>query len=440
MYEKLPVPFGLVRYGVAPDHPEVKNCQDKFTQVASSLQFNFIGNIAVGQDLPLQSLVPHYDAILLAYGASKDRTLNIPGEELKGVYSARAFVGWYNGLPQFAHLQPDLEAGEEAIIIGQGNVALDVARMLLSDVDRLRKTDVTTNALDVLSRSRVKRVTVVGRRGPMQAAFTVREVRELMNLSSVGYIASNPSWLPPDISKLPRTQKRLAQVLLKGSQTPPTTADKKWGFGFFLSPSTFHSSDGSNQLARMTFKRTSIVGDDPHDPQARITSTEESVDLPASLGFRSIGYQSEPLPGLSEYGIPFDHQLGIIPNDPHGRILAPNQGPGELAARHIPGFYVAGWSKRGPTGVIASTMDDAFATADAIAQDWENQSLFLNDGAGTGLGWDGIKMDAERRGLRRVSWTDWEKIDAAEKHNGMMLGKEREKFTSIEDMMRVLDG
>ncbi len=136
--------------------------------MASSPQFNFVGNIAVGQDLPLQTLVPHYDAVLLAYGASKDRTLNIPGETLKGVYSARAFVGWYNGLPQFAHLKPDLEVGEEAIIVGQGNVALDVARMLLTDVDRLRRTDVTTYALDALSRSRVKRVTVIGRRAPMQ--------------------------------------------------------------------------------------------------------------------------------------------------------------------------------------------------------------------------------------------------------------------------------
>ncbi len=261
-----------------------------------------------------------------------------------------------------------------------------------------------------------------------------------MNLPSVSYNPSEPSLLPPDISKLPRTQKRLAQVLLKGSSTPPATAERQWSFGFFLSPTAFHSSDNSNQLARMAFERTAIVGDDPFHPQAKVTGTGELVNLPASVAFRSIGYKSEPLPGLSEYGIPFDDKLGIIPNDPHGRILAPDQGPGQLTARHIPGFYVAGWSKRGPTGVIASTMEDAFATADAIAQDWHNQSRFLNDGAGTGLGWEGVKADAERRGLRRVSWADWEKIDAAEKHNGIKLGKEREKFTSIKDMLRVLDG
>ena len=198
MYEQLPVPYGLVRFGVAPDHPEVKvyccylllcllyvctaisptrltkntecqNCEEKFAEVASSPRFNFIGNLNVGKDLPLVTLKNHYDAILFAYGASKDRKLGIAGEEkLKGIYSARAFVGWYNGLPEYADLAPDLEAGEEAVIVGQGNVALDVARILLSNVDQLRKTDITDEALATLSTSSIKRVKVVGRRGPMQ--------------------------------------------------------------------------------------------------------------------------------------------------------------------------------------------------------------------------------------------------------------------------------
>jgi adrenodoxin-NADP+ reductase len=188
MYEQLPVPFGLVRFGVAPDHPEVKvkerphilrqaltaaqNCQDKFQEVAESPNFNFIGNIGIGSEpgcVPLASIVPHYDAILFAYGASEDRKLGIPGENtLKGIYSARAFVGWYNGLPEYADLAPDLSQGEEAVVIGQGNVALDVARILLSDVDALRKTDITEVSLEALTRNRVKSVRVVGRRGPMQ--------------------------------------------------------------------------------------------------------------------------------------------------------------------------------------------------------------------------------------------------------------------------------
>jgi adrenodoxin-NADP+ reductase len=168
MYEHLPIPFGLVRYGVAPDHPEVKNCQERFEEVAKLPNFQFIGNINVGYDLPLKSLQPHYDAILFAYGAAKDRELGIPGETLKGVYSARAFVGWYNGLPGYSHLNPELTEDPNAVVIGQGNVALDVARMLLSDVDKLRKTDVPEYALETLSRSRITNIHAVGRRGPLQ--------------------------------------------------------------------------------------------------------------------------------------------------------------------------------------------------------------------------------------------------------------------------------
>ena len=183
MYEQLPVPFGLVRFGVAPDHPEVKNCQDKFEEVAESPRFNFVGNISIGNQagaLPLRTLLPHYDAILFAYGASKDRALGIEGEDsLKGIYSARAFVGWYNGLPEYSSLAPDLTMGEEAVVVGQGNVALDVARILLQDPEILKETDITTNAIQTLRKSQVKRVRVVGRRGPMQVSRVSkpREVR-----------------------------------------------------------------------------------------------------------------------------------------------------------------------------------------------------------------------------------------------------------------------
>ena len=168
MYEQLPVPYGLVRFGVAPDHPEVKNCQDTFEEVAVSPRFNYIGNVRVGYDVELAKMKLHYDAILFSYGASEDKKLSIPGEELKGAYSAREFVGWYNGLPQFQHLAPNLDAGDDAVVIGQGNVALDVARILLTPIDKLRHTDITEQALQTLAQSRVKHVKVVGRRGPMQ--------------------------------------------------------------------------------------------------------------------------------------------------------------------------------------------------------------------------------------------------------------------------------
>lgn len=186
MYEQLPVPYGLVRYGVAPDHPEVKNCQDTFEEVAQSPRFNYIGNVRVGFDVDLVKMKPHYDAMLFSYGASEDRQLGIPGEDLPGVYSARSFVGWYNGLPQFRDLRPNLHAGEQAVVIGQGNVALDVARILLSPVDALRGTDIADQAIQALSESRVRSVRVVGRRGPIQ----VRSVFRNLYGTSNGHLGS----------------------------------------------------------------------------------------------------------------------------------------------------------------------------------------------------------------------------------------------------------
>ena len=170
VYEQLPVPYGLVRFGVAPDHPEVKNCQDTFEEVAQSPRFNYIGNVRVGHDISLAQLKPHYDAMLFSYGADEDRRLGIPGEDLEGVLSARAFVGWYNGLPQFQNLKPDLQSGEHAVVVGQGNVALDVARILLAPLEHLKGTDITEQAVQALSESKIKHVRVVGRRGPLQVS------------------------------------------------------------------------------------------------------------------------------------------------------------------------------------------------------------------------------------------------------------------------------
>lgn len=415
-----------------------QNCEDKFQEVAESPNFNFIGNINIGSEpgsLPLTALAPHYDAILFAYGASKDKKLGIPGEDtVKGIYSARAFVGWYNGLPEYSDLAPDLTAGEEAIVIGQGNVALDVARILLTDLKTLRETDITEQAIDALSRSRVKSVRVVGRRGAMQAAFTIKEVRELMNLPSVAFSPLAPAQLPPDISQLPRAAKRIMQVLAKGSASPPTSP-RSWSLDFQLSPTAFNAS-ASNDLSSLTFEQTTL-DPDAFDLRARATGTGAHVDLPADLAFRSIGYKSAPLTGLSELGIPFDERRGIILNDQEGRVLAPGEGE-EEGGRHVPGMYAAGWVKRGPTGVIASTMADAFATADRIAADWFGGAEF-NGGEGRKEGWEGVRGEAERRGCRRVSWADWRRIDEAERERGRVKGKRREKFTTIKDMLTVLD-
>lgn len=231
------------------------------------------------------------------------------------------------------------------------------------------------------------------------------------------------------------------EVLKKGSSLSTSSAPKSWSLDFCLSPKAFKSSTAlPSHLGSLTFEKTNLIPD-PFDPAAKAEGTGELVDIPSSLAFRSIGYKSEGLPGFSELGIPFNDREGIIPNDHLGRVVDYNQDWSDShRAKHLPGMYCAGWVKRGPTGVIASTMQDAFSTADVIAEDWYSHSPFLNAERGSpGLGWDGIKEEAKKRGCRRVSWRDWQKIDSVEKVRGRSKGKEREKFTRIEEMLAVLD-
>ncbi|KAH8424797.1 NADPH-adrenodoxin reductase [Aspergillus melleus] len=457
MYEKLPVPFGLVRYGVAPDHPEVKNCEEKFTEVAQSPRFNFIGNIELGRSLSLQSLKPHYDAILFSYGAPKDKELGIRGERgTPNVYSAREFVGWYNGLPEHRDLSPDLTAGEDAVIVGQGNVALDVARILLSDVDALRKTDIADYALDELARSKINRVRVVGRRGPLQAAFTIKELRELLQLPGVSFDPIPRKLFPPDevMAALPRAQKRLVQLLAKGSTNDPASSTKSWALDFLLSPEYLNVSPfPPNQLSHVKFSCNELDPSDPHSPSAKVipkylpNKQRRQANIPANTFFRSVGYKSLPLNGLDDLGIQFDTNRGVIPNDGFGRVTSPkNTGDNEelpdgSLISHLPGLYCAGWVKRGPTGVIATTMTDAFTTADAIAADLTSKSqasLLNSPDQSTGLGWEGVRPEVRRRGLQATSWEDWQRIDAAERDRGQSQGRSRVKFGRVSDMLDVV--
>ncbi|KAI1306840.1 hypothetical protein F5Y03DRAFT_383971 [Xylaria venustula] len=441
MFEALPVPFGLVRFGVAPDHPEVKNCQDKFEEVARSPNFTFIGNAAIGNQgghfqgctIPLASVMRHYDAVMFAYGASKDKKLGIPNEsELRGIYSAREFVGWYNGLPEYAGLAPDLTQGDEAVIIGQGNVALDVARMMLENVDVLRKSDITESAIETLAKSRIKRVHIVGRRGPMQAAFTIKEVRELMKLHAVSFHPVDMKLLPDELSKLPRARRRLMEILVKGSTSKPEHSHKSWSLDFCLSPTEFiGTSDGKVQST--IFERTSLLS--PFESTSSVETIGEKLQIPSSVVFRSIGYKSVALPGFDEAGILFDERKGIIQNDGFGRVLKSSENSattnGEVTT--LPGVYCAGWVKRGPTGVIASTMEDAFSTGDAIAADWNAEKPFID--SKDVHGWEALRTEVDVRNCRIIQWEDWKKIDNAERERGLSVGKEREKFTSTSEML-----
>ncbi|XP_064179355.1 NADPH:adrenodoxin oxidoreductase, mitochondrial isoform X4 [Anguilla rostrata] len=311
IYERLPIPFGLVRFGVAPDHPEVKNVINTFTQTAQHERCSFHGNVTVGKDVSVEELQQAYHAVVLSYGAEGNRTLGVPGENLSGVYSAKDFVGWYNGLPSNKGLNPDLSS-ETAVILGQGNVALDVARILLSPLDVLTKTDITQPSLQALATSRVRRVLIVGRRGPLQVACTIKELREMVNLPG-----NRPDMLSADfqgiaevLKDLPRPRKRLTELMMKAAQERPAGApltSRQWGFRFLRSPVEVLPSPDLTQTAgiRLGINRLEGSGEG-----ARAVPTGEMEDVECGMVISSIGYQSLPI----DPAVPFDHHKAIIPN------------------------------------------------------------------------------------------------------------------------------
>uniref|UniRef100_A0A8C7AXR0 NADPH:adrenodoxin oxidoreductase, mitochondrial n=1 Tax=Neovison vison TaxID=452646 RepID=A0A8C7AXR0_NEOVI len=394
IYEKQLVPFGLVRFGVAPDHPEVKNVINTFTQTARSDRCAFRGNVVVGRDVAVSELQAAYHAVVLSYGAEDHQALEIPGEELPGVFSARAFVGWYNGLPENRELAPDLSC-DTAVILGQGNVALDVARILLTPPGHLEKTDITEAALGVLRQSRVKTVWIVGRRGPLQVAFTI---------------------------KLPRQRKRLTELLLRTATEKPgaeeaarqASATRTWGLRFFRSPQQVLPSPDGQRVAgiRLAVTRLEGVGE-----AARAAPTGDTEDLPCGLVLSSVGYKSRPI----DPNVPFDPKLGVIPNM-EGRVLG------------VPGLYCSGWVKRGPTGVIATTMTDSFLTGQMLLQDLKAGLL----PSGPRPGYAAIEALLSSRGVQPVSFSDWEKLDAEEVSRGKGAGKPREKLLDPQEMLRLL--
>lgn len=379
--------------------------------------------------------------------------------------SARAFVGWYNGLPEYASLPvaARLAASEDAVVIGQGNVAMDVARILLSPLSALRHTDITEAAVAALHQSRVKRVRVVGRRGPLQASYTIKEARELMQLPDVSFGGVDPAlFLTHNLKQLPRQLMRTAQVLQKGSPVDPAHSNKAWELRYLLSPVSFEPAQpaspllgavafhemqyalDNNDLSTLDFTDMNLL----RSLRVRPVEPPTLHTLKTGLAFRSVGYKSTPLAGFDalQTPIPFDTTLGILPNDRHGRVLSPSLGPGSLAAGHIPGAYCAGWVKRGPTGVIASTMEDAFNTAEVIVADWRDRVAFMDEGrdgdGGRGLrhGWDAVQRVTKERGIRTVAWEEWEIISREEERRGREKGKLREKCTSVDDMLKILDG
>ncbi|XP_031424454.1 NADPH:adrenodoxin oxidoreductase, mitochondrial isoform X1 [Clupea harengus] len=416
VYERLPVPFGLVRFGVAPDHPEVKNVINTFTQTAQHERCRFLGNVNVGKDVSVDELRQVYHAVVLSYGAEGNRSLGVPGEHLSGVYSAKDFVGWYNGLPYNRELQPDL-SHDTAVILGQGNVAVDVARILLAPLDMLKKTDITQAALDALANSQVRRVLIVGRRGPMQVACTIKELREMVNLPG-----TQPDMLTDDfhgvneaLKDLPRPRKRLTELMLKALKEQAVKgAHRKWGFRFLRSPlDVLPSADGTRAAAiRLALNKLEGSGD-----EARAVPTGEVEEVPCGVIISSIGYKSLPI----DSAVPFDPRKAIIPNT-MGRV------------QETTGLYCSGWVKRGPTGVIATTMNDSFDTGRVLLQDLDSGAIDLSEAR---LGAQGIAPLLEKRGVRPVSFSDWEKISGEEVRRGEAQGKPREKMLDVQEMLSV---
>ncbi|XP_004040994.1 NADPH:adrenodoxin oxidoreductase, mitochondrial isoform X6 [Gorilla gorilla gorilla] len=423
IYEKQPVPFGLVRFGVAPDHPEVKNVINTFTQTAHSGRCAFWGNVEVGRDVTVPELREAYHAVVLSYGAEDHRALEIPGEELPGVCSARAFVGWYNGLPENQELEPDLSC-DTAVILGQGNVALDVARILLTPPEHLERTDITKAALGVLRQSRVKTVWLVGRRGPLQVAFTIKELREMIQLPGARPILDPVDFLglQDKIKEVPRPRKRLTELLLRTATEKPgleeaarqASASRAWGLRFFRSPQQVLPSPDGRRAAGVRLAVTRLEG---VDEATRAVPTGDMEDLPCGLVLSSIGYKSRPV----DPSVPFDSKLGVIPNV-EGRVM------------DVPGLYCSGWVKRGPTGVIATTMTDSFLTGQMLLQDLKAGLL----PSGPRPGYAAIQALLSSRGVRPVSFSEWEKLDAEEVARGQGTGKPREKLVDPQEMLRLL--
>jgi ferredoxin--NADP+ reductase len=417
MFDKLPVPFGLVRYGVAPDHLKIKNVTKVFEKTASNPQFSFLGNVAVGKNISVIELNKFYDAVVFAYGAESDRHLGVLGEDLSGSYTATEFVAWYNGHPDFQDRHFDF-SHEVAVIVGNGNVAMDVARILCKTSEELKNTDITQNALDVLAESKIKEVHMYGRRGPVQAAFTALEIREMGELADC-YPVLNPQ----DLQLIEASQKELEDPANAGRKKnyeimqhflsiDPNGRKRKFVLHFGRSPVEI---TGEGRVQKVKFEINKMTGE-PNRQKVRGTGQFEEIECGAF--FRSVGYTGIPIKGL-----PFSVQAGIVPNH-SGRVMDSEQ--------IFTGWYVAGWIKRGAVGVIGTNKPDAEETVKAILEDIEH----LNP-CETPDSKELIKFLKDRE-VKVVTFEDWKKIDAAEILQGTKLGKPREKFAQIPAMLSVI--
>jgi ferredoxin--NADP+ reductase len=420
MIERLPTPWGLVRLGVAPDHPNLKAVSRAYERIAKQPGFRFFGNVQVGGALQHSDLVQLYDGVVYAFGAETDRRLGIPGEDLPGSWAATELVAWYNGHPDFQHLSFDL-SGERAVVIGNGNVALDVARMLSLTRDELAPTDATDASIEAICGSQIQEIVVLGRRGPVQASWTAPELQEMGELAGADIVVD-----PAELELDPASEAELAEagpivrrnmdILREFATREPTGKPRRVVLRFRVSPVAIL---GEGRVEAVEVVRNELVPDERG--RLRAVPTDDREVIPCSLVFRSIGYRGVGVPE-----VPFDEERGTIPNS-GGRVVENGQ--------PLPGVYCAGWIKRGPTGVIGTNKKDATETVEQLLEDARAGRL-----PNTSAPPEAVLAMLEERGAEVVAYGGWEAIDALEKERGEPHGRPRIKLCSWDELLQAARG
>ena len=414
MFDRLPTPWGLVRAGVAPDHPNIKAVSRVYEKTADHPEFRFYGNVELGRDLSHDDLTDRYHAVIYAVGAQTDRRMGIPGEDLPGSWAATEFVAWYNGHPDYRELEFDLSA-ERAVVVGNGNVAADVARMLALTREELAETDVADHALEVLAESNVTEIVVLGRRGPAQAAFTNPELLELGDMTDADvFVDPGDAELDPlskafiESDAAHTTAKKNVAILGGYATREPLGKRRRIVLRFLVSPVEIL---GDERVEGIRIAHNELVEDEAGAVRARATEVTEELDC--GLVFRSIGYR-----GTRVEGVPFDESRCVIPND-RGRVLERT------------GEYAVGWIKRGPTGIIGTNKRDAQETVDVLLEDLDAGNL----GAPSDPDRDSLDALVAERQPEAVSYAGWQAVDLAERAAGEPHGRPRVKLCSFEELL-----
>ena len=416
LFEALPCPYGLVRHGVAPDHPKMRTVINRFDKTGEEENFNYFGNTALGTDVTVDTLREYYDAILISTGSQEPRKLGVPGEELQGSYGASEFINWYNAHPGVEQENFDLSV-DTAVVIGNGNVALDIARILAHTPEELAKTDMPTPIIETLAKSKVKTVYIVGRRGPAQASFTAPEMREFDELENTDFDI-NPDAMaldPEDLEELEfkdHSHARKFIPIFEGYADQPSNADQHIKFRFLRSPVSIEGDGKVEQITLQTNRLSGPAG------SRKASSIDETETITCGLVFSCIGYRGTPIEG-----IPFDEQWGLIPNV-EGRVTV----DGKVST----GLYTSGWIKRGPSGVIGTNKVDSKETITKLVEDAGKLSAAPNRSS------DALREQLISEGKRPIDYAEWKKIDAAEIARAKG-DKPREKFLTVEEMLAVLD-